>query len=77
MCKPVTISLHVCMYISGFRARQHLRSLAPVMNDGEEKPRKYLTPETCPDRGSNLGPLRDKRACYHLLQTGGQISLCV
>ena len=25
--------LHVCMYMYGFRARQHLRSLAPVMND--------------------------------------------
>ena len=23
----------VCMYISGFRARQHVRLLAPVMND--------------------------------------------
>ena len=32
---------------------------------GEEKPQKYLTQETCPDRGSNPGPLRDKRACYH------------
>ena len=38
---------------------------------GEEKPRKNLTQETCPDRGSNLGPLRDKRACYHLLHSGG------
>ena len=31
----------------------------------EEKPRKNLTQETCLDRGSNPGPLRDKRACYH------------
>ena len=38
---------------------------------GEEKPRKNLTQETCPDRGSNPGPLRDKRACYHLLNGGG------
>ena len=38
---------------------------------GEEKPRKNLTQETCPDRGSNMGPLRDKRACYHLLHSGG------
>ena len=39
---------------------------------GEEKPRKkILTKETCPDRGSNPGPLRDKRACYHLLHSGG------
>ena len=63
----------VCMYIWGFKACQHLRSLAPVMNDndgqmifgdlgtqkfhicltGGEKTRKYLTQETCPDRGSN------------------------
>ena len=28
---------------------------------------KNLTQETCPDRGSNPGPLHDKRACYHLL----------
>ena len=27
---------------------------------GEEKPRKNLTQETCPDRGSNPGPLHDK-----------------
>ena len=26
---------YVCMYSRGFRARQHLRSLAPVMNDGQ------------------------------------------
>ena len=30
---------------------------------GEEKPRKNLTQETYPDRGSNPGPLHDKRAC--------------
>ena len=29
--------------------------------------------ETCPDRGSNPGPLRDKRACYHLLHSRGLI----
>ena len=38
---------------------------------GEEKPRKNLTQETCPDRGLNPGPLRDKRAGYHLLHSGG------
>ena len=37
---------------------------------GEEKPRKNLSQETCPDWGSNPGPLRDKRACYHLLHNG-------
>ena len=41
---------------------------------GEEKPRKNLTQETCPDRGSNPGPLRNKRACYHLLHGGGRIN---
>ena len=40
----------------------------------EEKPRKNLTQETCPDRGSNPGPLRDKRACYHLYHSGGLLS---
>ena len=38
---------------------------------GEEKPRKNLTQETCPDRGSNPGPLRDRRACYRLAHNGG------
>ena len=68
-----------------FRARQHLRSLAPIMNDnegqmrfgdlgglnlpdirltGEEKPRKNLTQETCPNWGSNPGLLRDSRTCF-------------
>ena len=37
---------------------------------GEEKP---LTQETCPDRRSNPGPLRDKRACYHLFHSGGHV----
>ena len=40
----------------------------------EEKPRKNLTQETCPDWGSNPGPLRDKRACYHLLHSGGRVT---
>ena len=38
---------------------------------GEEKPRKNLNQETCPDRGLNPGPLRHKRACYHLSHSGG------
>ena len=38
---------------------------------GEEKLRKILTQEICPDRGSNPGPLRDKSACYLLLHRGG------
>ena len=41
---------------------------------GEEKTRKNLTQETCPDRGSHPGPLRDKRACYHLLHSGGRLA---
>ena len=40
---------------------------------GEEKPRKNLTQEICPDRGSNPGPLHDKRASYHLLHSGGRV----
>ena len=32
---------------------------------------KNLTQETCPDLGSNPGPLRDKRACYHVLHSSG------
>ena len=39
---------------------------------GEEKPRKNLTQETCPDRGSNPGPLHDRRACYCLSHSGGR-----
>ena len=35
------------------------------------KNRKNLTQETSPDRGSNSGPLRDRRACYRLLHSGG------
>ena len=31
------------------------------------------TQETCPDRESNPGPLRDKRACYHLLHRDGHL----
>ena len=45
--------------------------LPDICLTGEEKPRKNLTQETCPDRGSNPGPLRDKRACYHWLHSGG------
>ena len=41
----------------------------------EEKPRKNLTKETCPYRGSNPGPLRDRRACYRLAHSGGQWTL--
>ena len=39
---------------------------------GEEKPRKNLTQETCPDRGSKTGALRERRACYRLLHSGGR-----
>ena len=31
---------------------------------------KKTTQETCPDRGSNPGPLRDRRACCRLLHSG-------
>ena len=38
---------------------------------GEEKPRKNLTQETYPFRGSNPGTLRERRACYRLIHNGG------
>ena len=40
--------------------------LPDICLTGEEKPRKNLSQETCPDRGSIPGPLRDRRACYRL-----------
>ena len=42
---------------------------------GVEKPRKTFTQETYPDRGSNPGPLRDRRAFYLLLHSGGRICI--
>ena len=45
--------------------------LPDICVKGEEKTRKNITQETCPNRGSKPGPLRDKRACYHLLHSGG------
>ena len=45
--------------------------LSDIYLTGEVKARKNLTQETCPDWGSNPGPLRDRRACYHLLHSGG------
>ena len=39
----------------------------------DENPQKNLTQETCPDRGLNPGPLRDRRACYRLLHSGGHL----
>ena len=47
--------------------------LPDISLTGEEKPRKNLTREICPDWGPNLGPLRDRRACYRLDHSGGQI----
>ena len=48
------------------------QKLSDIRLTGEEKPRKNHTKETCPDRGLNLGPLRDKHACYHLFHSGGR-----
>ena len=43
--------------------------LTDIYLTGEEKPRKKkFAQETCPDRGSNQGPLRDRRARNRLLQ---------
>ena len=36
----------------------------------EKKNQNNLTQETCPDRGSNPGPLRDRHACYRLFNSG-------
>ena len=46
--------------------------LPDICLTGEEKPRKNITKETCPDRGSNQGKLRDRRARYRLSHSGGQ-----
>ena len=45
--------------------------LPDIYLTGEEKPRKNLTQETFLDRGSNPGPLPDRRTCYHPDQRGG------
>ena len=45
--------------------------LPDICLTGKEKPRKNLTQETCPDRGSNPGPLRDRSACCCLAHSGG------
>ena len=45
--------------------------LPDICLTGKEIPGKNLTQESCPDRGSNPGPLRDKGACYHLIYSGG------
>ena len=47
--------------------------LPDICFTGEEKRRENLTQETYPDWGSNLGPLRDRRACYRLLHCGGLV----
>ena len=43
--------------------------LPDICLTGEEKPRKNLTQETCPDRGSNPGPLHDRRTCYRQIHS--------
>ena len=44
--------------------------LPDICLTGEENPEQNLAQETCPDRGSNPGPLRDKRACHRLSYSG-------
>ena len=46
--------------------------LPDICLTGEEKARKNLTQETCPDQGLNPGPLHDRHTCYHLAHSGGQ-----
>ena len=45
--------------------------LPDICLTGGEKHRKNLTQEICPDRGSNQGPPRNRRICYHLVHSGG------
>ena len=45
--------------------------LPDICLTGEQTPRKNLTQETSPDRGSNPGPLRDRLAIYRLAHSGG------
>ena len=47
-------------------------NLPDICLTGKEKPSKTLTQETCPDRGSNPGPLRVRRACYCLAHSSGR-----
>ena len=49
--------------------------LPDIRLTGEEKPRKNLTQETCPNLVSNSGPLRDRCACYRLFHSGGQVKI--
>ena len=57
---PLGRTLMIMMMMRGLK-------LPDICLTGEEKPRKNLSEESCPDRGSNPGPLRDRRTCYHLL----------
>ena len=70
------IGAHNEMLVDGYDGQMIFGDLVGLMLSdirltGEEKPRKNLTQETCPERGSNPGPLRDKRARYHLFHSGG------
>ena len=46
--------------------------LPDICLTGEEKPQKNLTQETCPDWGSNPGPLHDRRTCNRLAHSSRQ-----
>ena len=63
-CSSLSHEIHKFATLSG----KHHESCSLT---GEEKPRKNLTQETCPDRGSNPGPLRDRRAFYCLSHSDG------
>ena len=47
--------------------------LPDICLTGEEKSQKYFTQETCPDWGSNPGPLHDRRACYCMAHSSEQV----
>ena len=46
-------------------------NLPDIFLQVRKNPGRNLTQETCPDRGSNPGPLRDRRAYCSLLHSGG------
>ena len=49
-------------------------NLPDICLTGGNKPQKNLTQETCPNRGSNPGPLHDRHTCYHLAHSDGHFN---
>ena len=61
--------MKMILMAKGYSGNHTGLKLPDICVTGEEKPRKNLTQETCPDRASNPGPLCDRRAYYHLLHS--------